>query len=108
MLLLKLDLDVVAPPIWDDSQRQACVDLGGALFEAVFRDGIMLAWSRSQDVLEPPGRDFGSTMPHTAGYAAMRKKVAPWPGRTWAVEGSNGAGRRRRKVIDRSGLGVVD
>ncbi len=27
------------------------------------------------------------------GYAAMRKHVAAWPDRTWAVEGSNGAGR---------------
>jgi transposase len=30
-----------------------------------------------------------------AGYAAMRKHVAPWPERTGAVEGSNGAGRLR-------------
>ena len=28
-----------------------------------------------------------------AGYAAMRKYVACWPDRLWAVEGSNGAGR---------------
>jgi transposase len=28
-----------------------------------------------------------------AGYTAMRKVVAAWPDRTWAVEGSNGAGR---------------
>ena len=28
-----------------------------------------------------------------SGYAAMRKHVAGWPQRTWAVEGSNGAGR---------------
>jgi len=28
-----------------------------------------------------------------AGYAAMREHVAAWPERTWAVEGSNGAGR---------------
>ncbi len=27
------------------------------------------------------------------GYAAMRKHVAAWPERVWAVEGSNGAGR---------------
>ena len=33
-----------------DTQRQAGIDLGGGLFEAVFRDEIMLAWSRSQDV----------------------------------------------------------
>jgi hypothetical protein len=28
-----------------------------------------------------------------AGYAAMRKHVAAWPDRVWAVEGCNGAGR---------------
>ena len=28
-----------------------------------------------------------------AGYAAMRKYTGAWPGRVWAVEGSNGAGR---------------
>ena len=28
-----------------------------------------------------------------AGYAAMRKQVADWPDRTWAVEGCNGTGR---------------
>ena len=27
-----------------------------------------------------------------AGYAAMRKHVVAWPERTWAIEGSNGAG----------------
>ncbi len=38
-----------------DSQRQACIDLGGVLFEAVFRDGVMLAWSRSQDMTRTAG-----------------------------------------------------
>jgi transposase len=28
-----------------------------------------------------------------AGYAAMRRHVAGWRERVWAVEGSNGAGR---------------
>ena len=28
-----------------------------------------------------------------AGYAAMRRHVSAYPNRTWAVEGSNGAGR---------------
>jgi transposase len=28
-----------------------------------------------------------------AGYSAMRKTVSAWSERTWAVEGSNGAGR---------------
>jgi hypothetical protein len=38
-----------------DSQRQAGADLGGVLFEAVFRDDVMLAWSRSQDVTRTAG-----------------------------------------------------
>ncbi|MEO7851708.1 MAG: hypothetical protein ABIR94_05545, partial [Rubrivivax sp.] len=28
-----------------------------------------------------------------AGYYTMHQRVAAWPERTWAVEGSNGAGR---------------
>ena len=38
-----------------------------------------------------------------AGYAAMRRHVAAWPERTWAVEGSNGAGRSlaQRLLADR-------
>lgn len=38
-----------------------------------------------------------------AGYAAMRKHVASWPRRVWAVEGSNGAGRSlaQRLLADR-------
>jgi hypothetical protein len=35
----------------------------------------------------------GRLVPDKAGYAAMRKKLAAWPERTWAVDGSNGAGR---------------
>ena len=35
----------------------------------------------------------GRFAPDKAGYAAMRKQVAAWPERTWAVEGSNGAGQ---------------
>ncbi len=38
-----------------DSQRQAGADLGGVLFDAVFRDDVMLAWSRSQDVTRTAG-----------------------------------------------------
>jgi transposase len=38
-----------------------------------------------------------------AGYAAMRRHVAAWPERIWAVEGSNGAGRplAQRLLADR-------
>ncbi len=28
-----------------------------------------------------------------AGYAALRAYAKTWPGRVWAVEGANGAGR---------------
>ena len=35
----------------------------------------------------------GSFDTDKAGYAAMRKHVASYPDRVWAVEGSNGAGR---------------
>jgi transposase len=43
-----------------------------------------------------------------AGYAAMRKQVAAWPKRTWAVEGSNGAGRPLAQRLLADGEHVVD
>jgi len=43
-----------------------------------------------------------------AGYAAMRKRVAAWPERTWAVEGSNGAGRPLAQRLLADGERVVD
>lgn len=43
-----------------------------------------------------------------AGYAAMRKKVAAWPERVWAVEGSNGAGRPLAQRLLADGEHVVD
>jgi transposase len=43
-----------------------------------------------------------------AGYAAMRKHVAMWPVRTWAVEGSNGAGRPLAQRLLADGEWVVD
>jgi hypothetical protein len=38
----------------------------------------------------------------------MRKKVAAWPERTWAVEGSNGAGRPLAQRLLADGERVVD
>ncbi len=32
------------------SRQQAAMDFGGPLFEAVFREGLLLAWTRSHDV----------------------------------------------------------
>ena len=43
-----------------------------------------------------------------SGYAAMRKTVAGWPGRVWAVEGSNGAGRPLAQRLLADGEHVVD
>jgi transposase len=43
-----------------------------------------------------------------AGYAAMRKHVAAWPERVWAVEGSNGAGRPLAQRLLADGERVVD
>ncbi len=43
-----------------------------------------------------------------AGYAAMRKHVASYPDRVWAVEGSNGAGRPLAQRLLADGEQVVD
>ena len=43
-----------------------------------------------------------------AGYAAMRKHVSAWPERTWAVEGSNGAGRPLAQRLLADGERAVD
>ena len=42
------------------------------------------------------------------GYAAMRKHVAAWPDRVWAVEGSGGAGRPLAQRLLADGEQVVD
>ena len=43
-----------------------------------------------------------------AGYAAMRKHVAGYRDRVWAVEGSNGAGRPLAQRLLADGERVVD
>jgi transposase len=43
-----------------------------------------------------------------AGYAAMRKHVASYPDRVWAVEGSNGTGRPLAQRLLADGVDVVD
>jgi transposase len=43
-----------------------------------------------------------------AGYAAMRKRVASYPDRVWAVEGSNGTGRPLAQRLLADGENVVD
>ena len=42
------------------------------------------------------------------GYAAMRRHVASYPERAWAVEGSNGAGRPLAQRLLADGEQVVD
>ncbi|WP_227463455.1 IS110 family transposase [Nocardioides lijunqiniae] len=42
------------------------------------------------------------------GYAAMKKHVAPWSNRVWAVEGSGGAGRPLAQRLLADGERVVD
>jgi len=37
-------------------QAQASIDLGSGLFDAVFRDGVLVAWSRSKDAARQEGR----------------------------------------------------
>jgi len=43
-----------------------------------------------------------------SGYAAMRKHVATWPERVWAVEGCNGTGRPLAQRLVADGEHVVD
>jgi transposase len=43
-----------------------------------------------------------------AGYAAMRSYTRAWPGRVWAVEGANGAGRPLAQRLLEAGEHVVD
>jgi transposase len=43
-----------------------------------------------------------------AGYSAMLRYVAQWSNRTWAVEGSNGAGRPLAQRLVADGHHVVD
>ena len=42
------------------------------------------------------------------GYAAMRNQVRSYPDRTWAVEGSNGAGRPLAQRLLADGEHVTD
>lgn len=58
-----------------DPQRQAGTDLGGALFQAVFRDDVMLAWSRSRDVTRSAGEGLRLRLRFTD---APRVAGLPW------------------------------
>ncbi|HET9996696.1 MAG TPA: CHAT domain-containing protein [Nocardioides sp.] len=51
ILLLKLDPGRSGTRrVGASSQQQAAMDFGGPLFEAIFRDDLALAWTRSQDL----------------------------------------------------------
>ena len=51
--------------------------------------------SATIEVVDPAERKLGDGRFATdrAGYAAMLTYTKAWPGRVWAVEGANGAGR---------------
>src|SRR5215218_3665126 len=50
----------------------------------------------------------GRFLTDQAGYTAMRRYVAAWPDRLWAIEGSNGAGRPLAQRLLEAGERVVD
>jgi CHAT domain-containing protein len=55
-LLLKLDPGRSGMRRITDRHTQASTDLGSGLFDAVFRDGVLVAWSRSKDAVWQQGR----------------------------------------------------
>jgi hypothetical protein len=66
--------------------------------------------SATIDVVDQHEKVLGSGRFTTnkTGYAAMLTYVAGWPRRTWAVEGSNGAGRPLAQRLLADGERVVD
>ncbi len=66
--------------------------------------------SATIEVVDHHGHLLGSGRFSTdkAGYAAMRSYVSTWPGRVWAVEGANGAGRPLAQRLLATGERVVD
>jgi len=66
---------------------------------------------RAQGKLLLPGKEkrgHGRFATDRAGYAAMVKYAKAWPGRVWAVEGANGAGRPLAQRLLEDGERVVD
>jgi hypothetical protein len=55
-LLLKLDPGRSGMRGAADLQTRASIDLGGGLFDAVFREEVLAAWSRSRDAVQQEGR----------------------------------------------------
>lgn len=55
-LLLKLDPGRSGMRRVADQQTRASIDLGGGLFDAVFRDEVLVAWSQSTDTVQQEGR----------------------------------------------------
>jgi len=89
-----------------DSVRTLVIKSAAIMLPAVLAAALS-AWFRYESRLETvlaTGR-FGTDK---AGYAAMRKHVASYPNRTWAVEGSNGAGRPLAQRLLADGEHVVD
>src|SRR5712692_5782908 len=54
-LLLKLDPGRSGMRRIADPHTQASIDLGGGLFDAVFRSAVLVAWSRSKDAARQEG-----------------------------------------------------
>ena len=76
----------------------------------VCRDSPTTSSGRSAMLGIPPASETtsGRFATDNVGYRAMRKHVAGWPDRTWAVEGSNGAGRPLAQRLLADGEHVVD
>src|SRR5215831_6987997 len=55
-LLLKLDPGRSGTRRIADRHTQASIDLGSGLFDAVFRNEVLVAWSRSKDAVRQEGR----------------------------------------------------
>jgi hypothetical protein len=55
-LLLKLDPGRSGMRGTPDLQTRASIDLGGGLFDAVFREEVLAAWSQSRDAVQQEGR----------------------------------------------------
>jgi len=66
--------------------------------------------SATIEVVDTHGQLLGSGRFTTdkAGYAALRRYVSQFPGRIWAVEGANGAGRPLAQRLVEAGELVVD
>jgi len=94
-LLLKLDPGRTGMRRITDRHTQATIDLGSGLFDAVFRDRVLVAWSRSKDAVWQEGRGlrlrlrfaFASSGIVAAGWASIsRGSVESWVSMPSSIE----------------------